>query len=95
MVPPSIDVAAERAATPGCTTVVHLNSAGAALATTATLDTVIDHLHLEATRGGYEAAAAVKDRIAAVAAMAQMEVALDGMEARADRMAATLRRLAA
>ena len=80
VVPPSIDVAAERAATPGCTTVVHLNSAGAALATTATLDTVIDHLHLEATRGGYEAAAAVKDRIAAVAASAAALIGADPSE---------------
>ena len=80
MVPPSIDVAAERAATPGCTTVVHLNSAGAALATTATLDTVIEHLELEASRGGYEAAAAVKDRIAAVVASAAALIGADPSE---------------
>ena len=36
----TIDVAAERAATPGCATVAHLNNAGAALPTAATLDTV-------------------------------------------------------
>jgi selenocysteine lyase/cysteine desulfurase len=63
-----IDVAAERAATPGCATVAHLNNAGAALATTATLDTVIDHLRLEAELGGYEAEAAVRDRMAGVRA---------------------------
>ena len=65
-----IDVAAERAATPGCATVAHLNNAGAALATSATLDTVIDHLRLEAEIGGYEAEAAVRDRVRAVRASA-------------------------
>jgi len=61
-----IDVAAERAATPGCVTVAHLNNAGAALPTSATLDTVIAHLRLESEMGGYEAEAAVRDRVAAV-----------------------------
>ena len=36
----AIDVAAERAGTPGCASVAHLNNAGAALPTTATLDAV-------------------------------------------------------
>ena len=62
----SIDVEAERADTPGAETVAHLNNAGAALATRATLETVIDHLRLEADRGGYEAAALVADELAAV-----------------------------
>jgi selenocysteine lyase/cysteine desulfurase len=86
-VPSTLDVAAERAATPGCATVVHLNSAGAALVTTATLTTVVDHLELEATTGGYEAAAAVSDRVAGVAASAARllgaqphEVALTGSD---------------
>lgn len=85
--PTTIDIAAERAATPGCATVVHLNSAGAALATAATVATVVDHLHLEAAVGGYEAAAAVSDRHAAVAASAARlmgarpdEVALTGSD---------------
>ena len=65
-----IDVAAERAATPGCATVAHLNNAGAALPTAATLDTVIAHLRLEAELGGYEAEAAVRDRMAGVRASA-------------------------
>jgi selenocysteine lyase/cysteine desulfurase len=69
-VPTAIDVAAERAATPGCATVAHLNSAGAALPTAATLATVVAHLELEAVRGGYEAAAAESVRIAGVAASA-------------------------
>ena len=65
-----IDVAAEWAATPGCATVDHLNNAGAALPTSATLDTVIGHLRLEAERGGYEAEAAVRERVAGVRASA-------------------------
>lgn len=86
-VPPSIDVAAERAATPGCATVTHLNSAGAALPTAATLATVVGHLELEATTGGYEAAAAAADRVAQVRASAAAllgarpdEVALTGSD---------------
>ena len=67
-VPTTIDVAAERAATPGCATVAHLNAAGAALPTVATVATVVAHLELEAAVGGYEAAAAVADRTAGVAA---------------------------
>jgi len=54
----TIDVEAERAATPGCAAVNHLNNAGAALPTEATLGTMIDHLRFEAERGGYEAAVA-------------------------------------
>src|SRR6266849_3994336 len=61
-----IDVEAERAATPGCSSVTHLNNAGAALPTTATLGAMIDHLHLESERGGYEAATLVSDRLAAL-----------------------------
>ena len=66
MVTGAIDVAAERAGTPGCAAVAHLNNAGAALTTTATLDAVVGHLRFEAERGGYEAAAAVADRLAAL-----------------------------
>jgi len=62
----TIDVEAERAATPGCAAVNHLNNAGAALPTEATLGTMIDHLRFEAERGGYEAAVAVADRLAGV-----------------------------
>jgi cysteine desulfurase / selenocysteine lyase len=66
--PPVIDVDAERAATPGCTLVDHLNNAGAALPTAATLEAVVGHLRLEAERGGYEAERQVADRIAALRA---------------------------
>jgi cysteine desulfurase/selenocysteine lyase len=62
----AIDVGAERAATPGCATVAHLNNAGAALPTAATVDAVVGHLRFESERGGYEAAAAVADRLSAL-----------------------------
>jgi selenocysteine lyase/cysteine desulfurase len=62
----TIDVDAERAATPGCTAVAHLNNAGAALPTTGTVETMVEHLRREETMGGYEAAAAVADRLAAL-----------------------------
>jgi selenocysteine lyase/cysteine desulfurase len=51
-----LDVVGLRAATPGCGERVHLDNAGAALPTRATLDAVIGHLELEARVGGYEAA---------------------------------------
>lgn len=75
--PRPLDVAAERAATPGCATVAHLNNAGAALATDATLDTVIGHLRLEAEIGGYEAEEAASDRIGAVRASVAALVGAD------------------
>ncbi len=62
----TIDVAAERAATPGCSRVAHLNNAGAALPTRATLEALVDHLRAESELGGYEAGEAAADRLAAV-----------------------------
>jgi cysteine desulfurase / selenocysteine lyase len=62
----TIDVGAERAATPGCSGIVHLNNAGAALPTDTTVAAMVDHLRLEAGRGGYEAATQVADRLQAV-----------------------------
>jgi len=50
-----IDVDALRAATPGTANVAHLNNAGAALPSQATLDAVLGHLKLESSIGGYEA----------------------------------------
>ncbi|MFN7149519.1 MAG: aminotransferase class V-fold PLP-dependent enzyme, partial [Microthrixaceae bacterium] len=41
----------------GCAELVHLNNAGAALCSSATIDTVVAHLELEGRIGGYEAAA--------------------------------------
>jgi len=51
-----IDVDRARALTPGCDQVLHLNHAGASLLPQPVLDAVIEHLHLEARMGGYEAA---------------------------------------
>jgi cysteine desulfurase / selenocysteine lyase len=66
----SIDVDAERAATPGCAGVAHLNNAGAALPTAKTVEAMVEHLRLEETMGGYEAAAAAADRLAALGSSA-------------------------
>lgn len=75
-----LDVDAERAATPGCVTVAHLNNAGAALPTQATLDAVVGHLWLEAERGGYEAAAMVAERLASVRSSAGRLLGADATE---------------
>ncbi len=61
-----IDVERARADTPGCLDVVHLNNAGAALPPRLVVDTVIEHLELEARIGGYAAGDAVAERSAAV-----------------------------
>src|SRR5215210_8462146 len=44
--------------TPGCSTVIHLNNAGAALMPRVVTDAVTAHLQLENQVGGYEAAEA-------------------------------------
>jgi selenocysteine lyase/cysteine desulfurase/glycine/D-amino acid oxidase-like deaminating enzyme len=67
---PRIDIDAERRATPGTAFAHHLNSAGAALPSTSVLGAVVDHLRLEARTGGYEAAAAERERIDGVYAQA-------------------------
>ncbi|MFS8198425.1 FAD-dependent oxidoreductase [Streptomyces sp. CWNU-52B] len=59
---PALDVAALRAATPGMRHAHHMNAAGAALPSAATLAAVTDHLRLESLLGGYEAAEALADR---------------------------------
>ena len=58
-----IDVERVRQDTAGCTRVVHLNNAGAALPPRPVVDAVVEHLRLEEEMGGYEAAAARADRI--------------------------------
>ena len=45
-----------RADTPGCSQVIHLNNAGAALAPRVVSDAISEHLRLEQELGGYEAA---------------------------------------
>jgi selenocysteine lyase/cysteine desulfurase len=61
------EIAALRAATPGCDgELIHLNHAGASLPTRTVLDANIAHLRAEAVEGGYEAAAAAADRRRAV-----------------------------
>ncbi|MEM9522334.1 MAG: aminotransferase class V-fold PLP-dependent enzyme [Actinomycetota bacterium] len=62
----SIDVAAARAATPGCHELIHFNNAGSALPTATVLQTQIDYLQLEARIGGYEAHAHEQARIDAI-----------------------------
>ncbi len=54
--PRPLNVAAERARTPGSFTGHHFNSAGAALLANGTVEAVIDHLRAESLSGGYEAA---------------------------------------
>jgi selenocysteine lyase/cysteine desulfurase len=61
-----IDVERVRADTPGCRDVVHLNNAGASLPPRIVVDTVIEHLELEARVGGYTAGDAVAERSANV-----------------------------
>lgn len=56
-------ITALRAATPGTAKVIHLNHAGSSLPSQASLDAQLDHLRLEASVGGYEAA---NDRAEAV-----------------------------
>lgn len=59
-----IDVAAERARTPGCAASAFLLSAGSSLPTTTTLEAVVGHLRREAEIGGYAAAAEVASVLA-------------------------------
>ncbi|MBK3577419.1 aminotransferase class V-fold PLP-dependent enzyme, partial [Streptomyces sp. MBT65] len=54
--PRPLNVAAERARTPGSFTGHHFNAAGAALLANGTVEAVIDHLRAESLSGGYEAA---------------------------------------
>lgn len=62
----SVDVQAERLATDGAAKGHHFNAAGAALPSRATVETVVGHLKREEELGGYEAAAAARDRVEAV-----------------------------
>ena len=61
----TIDVTAVRAATPGCTEVVHFNNAGAALPPQVVTDAVLEYTAREALTGGYEAQDAAAAQLAA------------------------------
>src|SRR4051812_23600581 len=61
-----IDLDRLRADTPGCAEVAHFNNAGSSLPPKPVLDTVIDHLQLEARIGGPEAGNQADDRLEAV-----------------------------
>ncbi|MFD0266145.1 aminotransferase class V-fold PLP-dependent enzyme [Streptomyces sp. NPDC127106] len=61
---PLLDLAALRADTPGCESVIHFNNAGCGLIARPVLQAMLDHLHLEAEIGGYEASAARAAEIA-------------------------------
>ena len=55
-----IDLDAIRADTPACNSLIHFNNAGASLMPQPVYQAVTDHLQLEVTRGGYEAAHAAQ-----------------------------------
>lgn len=61
-----MDVAALRTDTPGCTTALHLNNAGAALMPKPVYETMTAHLAREYATGGYEAKDEAHDRVEAV-----------------------------
>jgi cysteine desulfurase/selenocysteine lyase len=65
-----IDVDAVRGDTPGCHERLHFNNAGASLMPRSVVDTMVEHLELEARLGGYEAADRAREAIAAVYASA-------------------------
>jgi selenocysteine lyase/cysteine desulfurase len=83
------DVERARAATPGAADRIHLNNAGAALMTETVLEAQIEHLRLEATIGGYEAAAATEERFNSVygsrAALSAIEPMTDLSRSAAER----------
>jgi selenocysteine lyase/cysteine desulfurase len=60
---PELDVEALRALTPGCANRNHLNNAGAALLTTATISAMTEYLQRESLIGGYEAEAEAAEQI--------------------------------
>jgi selenocysteine lyase/cysteine desulfurase len=57
------DIVSLRADTPGCDAVIHFNNAGSGLLARPVLQSMLDHLNLEARIGGYEAAAARKAEV--------------------------------
>ena len=69
---PAIDLAAVRAATPGCAHVIHFNNAGAALPPTAVTDAVLEYTAREALLGGYEAQEAAAEQLNSTSAALAM-----------------------
>lgn len=61
-----MDVGKLRAETPGCSTVLHLNNAGAALMPKPVYETMMSHLAREYATGGYEAKDEAHERVEAV-----------------------------
>ncbi|MBN1274599.1 MAG: aminotransferase class V-fold PLP-dependent enzyme [Candidatus Aminicenantes bacterium] len=62
----SFDVTRARKDTEGCERVLHFNNAGAALMPRQVVETVVNHLKLEAATGGYEAAEVSDEKIQGV-----------------------------
>jgi selenocysteine lyase/cysteine desulfurase len=61
--PPDADLSRWRSDTPGCADRIHLNNAGAALVPRPVSAAVAEHLALESTLGGYEAAETMAGRV--------------------------------
>ena len=59
----ALDIEAIRADTPACADLIHFNNAGAALPPEAVVDSVVEHLRLEAAVGGYEAHDAAAEQV--------------------------------
>lgn len=79
----TLDVAALRADTPGCESVLHLNNAGASLQPRPVLDVVVEYVRREGQIGGYETAAecgeyldGIYDSIATLVGASPTEIAL-------------------
>lgn len=51
-----MDIELLRQQTPGCAEKIHFNNVGASLMPQSVIDAMVDHINLEATSGGYEAA---------------------------------------
>ena len=60
---PALDIARLRADTPACKKLIHFNNAGASLMPKPVYQAVLDHLALEQSIGGYEAAANAKPEL--------------------------------
>ncbi len=61
-----IDLKRARAETPGCSSVLHFDNAGAALMPEPVVRAMIDHIHREVREGGYRAAEGAEEAVAHV-----------------------------